>query len=70
MYEQLATDLLFSKVTVGDIGSKYGLTLRKGKTVSDIQNAMRKAVNNGHAKVEFELSMLEVYLKQVLKKIA
>jgi len=67
-YEKLAQDLMFGTVKSTDIGPVYGLTFRKNKTVDDIRKAIEKAKKNGHAKVEFELSMLEVYLKYVLKK--
>lgn len=67
-YAELATDLMFSKVVVAEIPAKYGLQFRKGKDATDITNARSKAVKNGHGKVEFELSMLEVYLKDVLKR--
>lgn len=66
-YEKLATDLMFGKVVVAELESKYGLTFRKGKTSSDIVKARDKATKAGRAKIEFELSMLEVYLKDVLK---
>jgi hypothetical protein len=67
-YEKLATDLMFSKVATAELAPVYGLQFRKGKTADDIANAIKKAKKNGHAKVEFELSMLEVYLKKLLKK--
>jgi hypothetical protein len=67
-YEQLATDLLFGSVKVVDIGPKYGLQFRKGKDATHIIKARQKATKTGHGKVEFELSMLEVYLKEILKK--
>lgn len=67
-YEILARDLMFSKVVVAEIPTKYGLQFRKGKDATDITKARSKSVKNGHGKIEFELSMLEVYLKEVLKK--
>lgn len=67
MYERLAQDILFGKVLVAELESKYDLTLRKGKTVEDIREAARKGMRAGRGKVEFELSMVEVYLKTVLK---
>lgn len=68
MYQRLATDLLFSTVRTSDLELKYGLVFRKNKTGNDIQHAIEKARKAGRSKVEFELSMLEVYLKEVLKK--
>ena len=48
----------------------YGWEFRKGKTNEDINKAVRKARNPKHSfgKVEYEISMLEVYLKDVLKR--
>jgi peptidyl-tRNA hydrolase len=69
-YKKLAGDLMFGKVVVAELEEKYGLTLRKGKTAADISHARAKAVKAGMAKIEFELSMLEVYLKPVLKKVS
>lgn len=48
--------------------AKHGLEYRKGKTKEHIENALRKASKNGLGKTEFEISMFEVYLKDVLKK--
>jgi hypothetical protein len=44
-----------------------GLVFRKGKSSADVEAARKKAikVDNGRAKLENELSMLEVYLQQV-----
>jgi hypothetical protein len=44
-----------------------GLAFRKGKTNDDIAKAISKAYKNGQQKTEFELNMLKVYLKDVLK---
>lgn len=68
MYQRLATDLMFSTVRTADLESKYGLVFRKDKTGTDIAAAIAKARKAGFGKVEFELSMLEVYLKGLLKK--
>jgi hypothetical protein len=67
-YAQLATDLMFSAVRVADLATKYGLQFRKNKTGNDISNAIRKARRAGYGKVEFEMNMLEFYLKEILKK--
>lgn len=67
-YKDLASDLMFGKVVVAELESKYGLTFRKNKTADDIRNARSKATKSGYGKVEFELSMLEIYLKDVLKE--
>jgi hypothetical protein len=68
-YEQLAKDLMFGQVYTKELEDKYGLQFRKGKSAIDIKNAIHKAGKNGFGKVEFELSMLELYLKDVLKKV-
>ncbi len=47
---------------------KEGYTLRKNKTISDVNNAIRKSKKNGMGKTEYELDMLELYLNDVLKK--
>ena len=61
-FKSVAIDLMFAgKLDV----VRHGLQFRAGKTVTDVKSAIRKALKNGHAKTEFELSMLEVYLKQV-----
>lgn len=65
-FERIAGDLMFT----GKLDfAKHGVVYREGKTRDDVVAAMRKAGNpkNGHAKTEFELSMLEVYLKGILK---
>ena len=45
--------------------AKHGLKYRKGKTVEDVRDAMRKAKKHGQAKTETELSMLSIYLADV-----
>lgn len=67
MYSRLAMDIMFGGVLVSEIEGKYGLVLRKNKTVEDVKEAVRRGKNAGMGKTEFELSMIEVYLKQVLK---
>lgn len=60
----LASDLMFGR---GFNVAAAGLQYRKGKTVEDVKKAREKALNNGRGKTEHELSMLEVYLKEVFK---
>lgn len=64
--KELATALMVSKVTNDDF---YGWQLRKGKTTQDINHSIKKATDfkNGRGKFENEVSMLELYLKDVLK---
>ena len=62
---------MFGSVNVNEqsLINNYQLQYRANKTMLDIQNAMQKAKKNGRQKVEFELGMLELYLKRVLKGI-
>lgn len=41
---------------------------RKGKGFADLKKAQRKAKKNGMLRTEFEISMAQVYVKDVLKK--
>ena len=71
-YEQLAQRIMFTKsdaIHVVGVLEQHGLQYRKGKDFIDLCDAVKKALKNGRAKTEFELSMLEVYLKQILKPI-
>ena len=45
-----------------------GAKFRKGKNSDDINKASKKAMKNGRQKTEFELDMLELYLKEVFMK--
>ncbi len=51
---------------LADINNK-GFTLRKNKTIVDINKAIKKSRKNGMGKTECELGMLEVYLKDIIK---
>lgn len=65
-FSLIASELLFG----GRLDfAKHGVVYREGKSREDVVAAMRKALDpkNGHAKTEVELSMLEVYLKGLLK---
>lgn len=67
MYKRLAERIMFggqNKINFDD----FGLEFRKNKTVHDINHAISKSKKNGHLKTETELDMLEIYLKDVLKK--
>lgn len=71
MYKKLASDIFFTNVgpcTPASL-SKYHLQYREGKGFSDLFDAKRKALKNGQAKIETELSFFELYLKMVLKPI-
>lgn len=71
--EILAERIMF--LNGGDVSSwltNLGLEYRKNKGIDDLTNAYSKAKKQGYQKVEYELSMLEVYLRDVvkLKKVA
>jgi hypothetical protein len=64
--EQFAMEILFTgKVDA----AKHGLEYRRGKTLADVVKAREKALKNGHAKTEHEISMMDVYLRDVFKKV-
>lgn len=66
--EWLASNLLFStNVKIDESLAHCGLEYRKGKTVGDVLKAREKAIKNGMQKTEYELNMLQVYLKSVFK---
>lgn len=63
-YKSLAQDaFLTGKIDF----AKYGVEYREGKNILDVKQAHAKALKNGRQKTEFEISMFEVYLKQVVK---
>lgn len=67
MYRKLAKRIMFGgqgKINLDD----FGLEFRKNKTVDDIKHAISKSKKKGHYRTEFELGLLEIYLKDVLKK--
>lgn len=64
-YKAIAAELMFAPK--GFSMKKHGICFRKGKTVDDINHALRKASKNGMGKTEFELGMFELYVKDVFK---
>ena len=64
IFKAAARDLLFGGLLNLP---KLGLEYRTGKDESHIRKAREKARKNGQQKTEFELSMLECYLGDVLK---
>lgn len=67
--EDMACEIMFGgSLTL----ARYSVEYRKGKTIEDVKAALRKARDpkNGMAKTEVELSMLEVYLRQVFKPLS
>lgn len=67
MYNALASWILFSGGALNL--ASFGLEYRKGKTIDDLRRACEKGIRAGNAKCEFELSMVELYLKSVLKPV-
>lgn len=63
-YQAAANDLMFGGVL--DL-AKHGLEYRKGKCGEHVKHALGKALKNGCGSTQFELSMLECYLGNVLK---
>jgi hypothetical protein len=64
--EQLA--LRFRHLIPIDV-EKFELSLRKGKTTKDLHDAEVKAFRTPPFKTECHLSLLEVYLKSLVKDI-
>lgn len=63
---------MFSETKLVDLPavlSQHGFEYRKGKTFEDIRKALQKGLRAGHARTELEISMVEVYLAGVLKKV-
>lgn len=68
--DRLASDIMLSGRL--DLAA-HGVEYRKGKTAEDVKKALAKARNpkNGFGKVEYELSMFELYLRtEVFKRAA
>jgi len=65
--KEIAEVVLLSKATNDTF---YGWEFRKGKTTQDINKAVKKGLNPkaSFGKFEFEVNMVAVYLKDVLKK--
>ena len=75
VYTDLAEAVLFGSIKnytdFLNYANKLDLEMRKNKSFKDVEDAVRKAKDpkRGHCKVEFEISMLAVYLKtDVVKK--
>lgn len=66
-FESMASDIMFSKTSERKLIEKFGVEYRKGKGFSDLQHAIQKGLKNGMGKTEFELGMIEIYLKDVFK---
>ncbi len=66
-FERMASDIMFSKTSERKLIEKFGAEYRKGKGFSDLQHAIQKGLKNGMGKTEFELGMIEIYLKDVFK---
>jgi len=67
-FKKLSEKILFSGIT-GKYIAAYGLQYRKNKSFLDIKKAVEKTTKNGYGgKIEYEISFLELYLKDVFKK--
>ena len=67
-YLRLAEDIMFGPERgVDAMLQKHKLEYRKGKCFSHIKNSVNKAFKSGMGKTECELSLLECYLRGVLK---
>lgn len=72
-FKSVASIIMFRPTELDKTIETYGLQYRKGKSAIDIKKAIDKACKpkNGFGKIEYELSMLEVYLEvDVFKKNA
>ena len=67
-FSNVARDLMFGgRTTELELIAKHKLQYRKGKDSHSIAVAIKNAKKNGHYRTETELSMLELYLKDVFK---
>lgn len=65
--EDIALLLMTGRIQSADF---EGWEYRKGKTIDDIHNAVKKGMNPKHSfsKTEYEIDFIALYLKDVLKK--
>jgi hypothetical protein len=68
--EDVAIRIFLNKIKNEEDFSDLGWEFRKNKGIPDINKAMKKSLNikKTHAKFEMEISMLAVYLNDILKK--
>lgn len=64
-YEHIAECIMFSPKDFSL--NRFDIVFRKGKTYEDIKKAQLKALKNGRGKTEYEISMLELYMKDIFK---
>lgn len=69
-FEDMARHVMFSATSEQKLIEKYGAVYRKGKTLVDLKHAIHKGLKAGMGKTEYELGMIEIYLKDVFKKKA
>ncbi|MMZ65884.1 hypothetical protein D3C81_2126120 [compost metagenome] len=69
-YREMSMDLMFGSFKVEKALVNYEFRTKKGVTltIEDVKNARRKAIKNGFSKTEYELRMMELYIKDVFKK--
>jgi chorismate-pyruvate lyase len=66
-FKVLADIFIFGHRPIGEIVASESLEFRKGKTQDDIHNAWKKSLKHGNDKIEHELELFEIYLKQIFK---
>jgi len=66
VFDDLAAHVMFSGVGTMDLKAR-SLDYRKGKSFEDFAAAVRRGLKQGRGKVEFELSMISVQLRSVLR---
>jgi len=66
-FELLAQRFMFSRSKIYNIVKEFKLQYRKNKGNADLYKAFQKAIKNGMGKTEYELSMFEIYLKDIFK---
>lgn len=68
VYLKCAEAVLFGTVKeYSEIVERFGLVYRKDKGIQDINRSLLKAKRTGNMKIENEIGMFELYLKDVLK---
>jgi len=66
--EDLSLGIMFGTTKTEKDLEGAGWVFRKGKSIADINHALKKAQKNGRGKFEYEHNMFEIYLADVLKR--
>lgn len=68
VYRDAAKHVMFgTEDSLASLESRFGLILRKGKTFEDVKAAIQRGFKQGMGRTEFEIGMVELQLKGVLK---